>query len=84
MLHKFFEPGAWFRPKSHGYGAGSPIVWQGWVFLMVHILFILGISLLFIERPILSIILILLAAIAPFPIYAARTEGGWKWRSGEK
>jgi hypothetical protein len=24
-----------------------------------------------------------LIALAPMPIYAARTEGGWKWRWGD-
>lgn len=84
MLHKLFEPGAWFRAKSHGYGAGLPIVWQGWLLMTAHILLILGISLLFMERLERVIPLILLAAVAPFPIYAARTEGGWKWRWGGK
>lgn len=82
MLHKFFEPGMWFRPKTFGYGAGLPIAWQGWVFMAAHIALCTGIALAFHGRPILLVPLILFAAVAPLPIYAARTEGGWKWRSG--
>lgn len=83
MLHKFFEEGAWFRPKMFGYGAGLPLVWQGWAFLLAHVGLILGIALAFQGRPAILIPLILFAAIAPFPIYAARTEGGWRWRWGK-
>lgn len=82
MLHKFFEPGMWFRPKLFGYGAGLPIVWQGWVFLTLHMMLCLGIALGFHGRPMLMVPLILCAALVPLPIYAARTQGGWKWRWG--
>ena len=84
MLHKFFEPGMWFRPKTIGYGAGLPIAWQGWVLVIAHMALILGIAFVFQGRPALLIPLTLFAGIAPLPIYAARTEGGWKWRWGRR
>lgn len=84
MLHKFFEPGMWFRPKAIGYGAGLPIAWQGWVLMVAHIGLILGVSALLMGKPILMVPLVMFVAIAPMPIYAARTAGGWKWRWGGK
>lgn len=82
MLHKFLEPGAWFRPKSYGYGSGLPFKWQGWVLMAVHVGLVFGIALAFQHQPVMVILLSLFAAVVPLPIYAARTEGGWRWRWG--
>ena len=82
MLHKFFEPGMWFRPKMFGYGAGLPIAWQGWALLAVHFLLILGLCLAFQGHPKILIPLAVAAAVLPMPLYAARTQGGWRWRWG--
>lgn len=83
MLHLFLDKGPWFRAKRYGYGAGLPFKWQGWVLLASHVGVIMGISFGLAERPGLMIPLVFLAAFAPLPIYAARTEGGWKWRMGK-
>ena len=83
MLHKFLEPGDWFRPKTFGYGAGLPIAWQGWVLLGLHVGVIVGLMLAFQNQPKVLIPLALVAALLPMPIYAARTQGGWRWRSGK-
>ena len=82
MLHLFMDKGPWFRAKKFGYGAGLPFTWQGWVLLLAHMAVIIGTSLLLAEKPLVMLPLVLLVAFAPMPIYAARTEGGWKWRSG--
>ena len=82
MIHKFLEPGPWFRPKMFGYGAGLPIVWQGWVFMIAHFGLIFGFMFLAAGKPALFMVLPVIAALALLPIYAARTEGGWKWRWG--
>lgn len=82
MLHKFFETGPWFRPKMFGYGAGLPIAWQGWVLVAAHVGMIIGLTALLANRPPLFIPLVLAIGLLPMPIYAARTEGGWKWRWG--
>ncbi|APG63475.1 hypothetical protein LPB140_02020 [Sphingorhabdus lutea] len=63
-----------------GYGAGLPIAWQGWVFLLLHIMLIIGVVIA-IKNPIVQVILVFVVALAPLPIYKARTDGGWKWRS---
>lgn len=82
MLHLFLEKGPWFRAKSHGFGAGLPMKWQGWVMLGAHVAAMGGLTLLLQDRPLVLMPLIILIAVAPFPLYAARTEGGWRWRWG--
>lgn len=84
MLHLFFDRRPWFRPKRYGYGAGMPIAWQGWLLLVLHVALILGLALLFAERPLLLAVMVVAAAFVPMPLYAARTEGGWRWRWGEE
>jgi hypothetical protein len=83
MLHMFLEKGPWFRAKKFGYGAGLPFKRQGWALLTAHIALIMGTALLLDGRPMIQFPLILLMAFAPMPIYAVRTEGGWKWRNGD-
>lgn len=84
MLHFIREEGPWFRAKRFGYGAGLPFKWQGWVLLVTHMTLISGLAFMLSNKPIIMVPVILLAAFAPLPIYAARTEGGWKWRNGDK
>lgn len=84
MLHLVFDKRPWFRAKSHGYGAGLPIAWQGWLMLGLHIAAILGLAMLLPDNPVLFAILTLFCAIAPLPLYRARTEGGWRWRWGKR
>ncbi|MBK8376234.1 hypothetical protein [Sphingorhabdus sp.] len=80
MLHHFFDKGPWFRAKRFGYGAGLPFKLQGWVLLLSHMAVMIGLAFLLATRPLIMMPLVLLIALAPMPIYAARTEGGWKWR----
>ena len=82
MLHHLRDKGPWFRAKRFGYGAGLPFKWQGWALLLSHMAMIVGLSLLLADRPFVMLPVILIIALAPIPIYAARTVGGWKWRSG--
>jgi len=80
MLHLFMRKSPWFRAKSRGYGTGLPFVWEGWFFLALHIATIAGLVVLFNDRPVLMTIAVVLAGLAPMPIYRAKTEGGWRWR----
>ncbi len=82
MLHHFLDEGPWFRAKRFGYGAGLPFKWQGWVLFLSHMALIIGLAFLLKDRPLLMLPVVLLVVFAPMPIYAARTEGGWKWRNG--
>lgn len=88
MLHKFFEPGDWFSAKTHGYGAGLPIAWQGWALLASYLALGVGSGLL-IERgsfgSIVAGITTLVVATVVFVLIAKRrTRGGWRWRNGER
>lgn len=84
MLHKFFEPGDWFAPKSFGYGAGLPIAWQGWALLAAYLVVMLGCGLLLDVRDLaataLAITGMAAATVAVLLIARKRTRGGWKWR----
>lgn len=73
----------WFRAKRFGYGAGLPFTWQGWALFSGHMVMILGIAFALQDKPFVLVPVVMLLAFAPFPIYAARTEGGWKWRNGD-
>ncbi len=84
MLHLFFNDRPWFRAKSHGYGAGLPISWQGWVMLASHVGLIAGLAKLLDRQPVVMTLILLVATFAPLPLYRARTEGGWRWRWGEQ
>jgi hypothetical protein len=82
MLHHFLDKGPWFRAKRFGYGAGLPFKWQGWILLLSHMAAIIGLALALVAQPLIMLPLVFLVAFAPMPLYAARTEGGWKWRNG--
>ena len=84
MLHLFFDRKPWFRAKRYGYGAGFPMAWQGWFLLAIHIALVMGLAAALEDRPLAMAISIVPAAVLPLPIYAARTEGGWRWRWGNK
>ena len=86
------EDGAWFAPKHVGYGSGMPLNWQGWAMLSTHIAAIIGFSAWGAQKGlpdgtpaqlIAYIAGLTLIALFPFPLYAAKTRGGWKWRSGK-
>lgn len=87
MLHKFFEPGDWFRPKSYGYGAGLPIAWQGWVLLGSFALVILGLALLAraggFAATATAIALMAVSTAVLVAVVHRRTRGGWRWRWGD-
>lgn len=80
MLHLLLDNRPWFRPKNRGYGAGLPIAWQGWLMLAMHIALIAGVATLFRGHPALVTVMVVLAGVAPMPLYRAKTEGGWHWR----
>ncbi len=80
MMHLFLRQGPWFRAKRHGYGAGLPIAWQGWFLMALHAAMIAGLALALQDQPAVVTIAVLLAGLAPLPLYRAKTEGGWRWR----
>ena len=80
MMHLFMRKGPWFRAKSHGFGTGLPIVWEGWFFIALHVAMIAGLVAALQDRPVAMTIAVIVAGLAPMPIYRAKTEGGWRWR----
>lgn len=87
MLHLFFDGKPWFLPKRHGYGAGLPVAWQGWVLLLSYTAAIMGLGVL---APtvrgleLAAVILVMVVLTVAFVMVAkARTEGGWRWRHGK-
>jgi hypothetical protein len=78
------EDDAWFAPKRYGYGTGLPIAWQGWALLGAYILIIGAASLLIADHPLVYAAIVLAATILVIAVAAARTRGGWRWRSGEE
>lgn len=79
MLHLFMDQRPWFRAKSHGYGSGLPIAWQGWALIAMHVALIAGISMMLRDKSVMMTIAVVAAGLAPLPIYRAKTEGGWRW-----
>ena len=78
--------GAWFAHKTHGYGAGLPVAWQGWVVLVVYMV-VAGFSSWLayaMERTgvFLAVAVMIIATIILFIISARTTRGGWRWRWG--
>ena len=80
MLHLLLDDRPWFRAKSRGYGTGLPMAWQGWMLMLMHIGVITGTAVLLRDRPTMMTLAVLLAGLAPMPLYRAKTEGGWRWR----
>jgi hypothetical protein len=80
----------WFRAKLHGYGAGLPIHWKGWVLTAFYVAAIVG-SPAILEwylgypPPFLHRLVFVVALTAPFLwIVKRKTKGGWRWRHGEE
>lgn len=80
----------WFKPKRYGLGA-APSSWEGWTLVVAYLA---GVALAGYftglptertgEQP-FTFVIITLALTAVFVIVAWRkTEGGWRWRWGDK
>lgn len=84
MLHLLFDRRPWFRPKRYGYGSGLPIAWQGWLLIAAHVALIMGVAAILRDEPLALAAGVTAIALAPMPLYAAKTDGGWRWRWGKK
>ena len=78
----------WFQQKRFGYGA-TPCTWEGWALTVLSSLLAVGVVLIGpgirdnLQRS-LFVTLGLVLVLGPFTYIAWRkTEGGWRWRSGE-
>jgi hypothetical protein len=81
-------PRYWFRQKSFGYGA-TPNTWQGWTLTVVSLVLLFGVVMFgpaIRDNGVRALWILLGAALVVGPstfIAWRKTEGGWRWRSGD-
>lgn len=72
----------WFAAKRYGYGSSLPIAWQGWVAMLALIAGV-TMSAVLLSGP--SRLVVPIAAVLAFALLCAfKTEGGWRWRWGDR
>jgi hypothetical protein len=77
----------WFKQKHFGYGA-TPSTWEGWTLTVLALLLAAGVVLVgpgIRDNLLRSLFVVLGLALVLVPsTYIAwrKTEGGWRWRSG--
>jgi hypothetical protein len=74
----------WFAPKRYGYGAGSPISWQGWAIAIGFVILAALLGITFARKPLVLIAIMIPLTVLFSTIAAKTTRGGWRWRWGEK
>lgn len=71
----------WFAPKRSGYGAALPVSWEGWAVLLVFVIgmggAVAGLHGHGRDAGVMGLIIVLVI------VMAAKTDGGWRWRSGD-
>ena len=81
----------WFRPRRYGYGA-TPVTWEGWA-LTVGIAAVVALSVVAMnvlaDRSNVGAWLVWPAFIAIAVLWMVRisrqrTDGGWRWRWGQR
>jgi hypothetical protein len=79
----------WFKPKRYGYGA-TPVTWQGWAVTLGTVLATVAVSLYLrlTVKSLWALVALLIfdaAAIAALVVVSYRkTDGGWRWRWGDR
>ena len=79
----------WFKPKRYGYGA-TPVTWQGWALTLGTVLAMVAVSLCLrlTAKSLWALVALLLfdaSALSALAIVSYRkTEGGWRWRWGDR
>lgn len=82
------DPKPWFAQKRYGYGAGLPITWQGWALLGGYLAIVAVVVWLDQQSDgrvrMIGLALFVIATAAFLPLVHKRTDGGWKWRWGQR
>lgn len=80
----------WFKPKRYGLGA-APSSWQGWALTLVYVAAVTALGIWFsaeegqvAARATPFIFITLTLTIIFVGIAWRTTEGGWRWRWGDK
>jgi hypothetical protein len=79
----------WFKPKRYGYGA-VPVTWQGWTLTLGTVFAMVAVSLcLRLTEPhywalALLIAFNVMALVALTVVARGKTEGGFRWRWGDR
>lgn len=72
----------WFAPKRYGFGSGLPVAWQGWLVLAIYTILIAAAVLLFGDKPLPLLAIVIPSTLLLLLICARTTRGGWRWRWG--
>jgi hypothetical protein len=76
------RPNYWFPAKRYGWGWGPPVVWQGWVVLVVYVLLAaLGIALFPLPGALIGYLIYLVASTTAFigVCYWKGEPPKWRW-----
>lgn len=86
---------AWFKPKTHGYGA-SPVNWKGWAATLCYAVVTFAVTWGLVVWPasarigpqawhlVLWLVLTGLLTVGFIRLCKAKTDGEWRWRWGKE
>ena len=82
MMSKATDKEIWFPSKSHGWGWGLPVTWQGWVVFVLYFA-LLALGVIGLHDSILSvpfwIYLVAITAAFVFVCYLKGEKTRWRW-----
>jgi peptidoglycan/LPS O-acetylase OafA/YrhL len=79
----------WFRPKQYGYGA-APVTWQGWALTLGTLAVVIAATVMMSTHSAtdavfwLAVVVEVAAVMGLVVVSRRKTEGGWRWRWGDR